>query len=249
MNIISLVLEALICNVFLALFGSYLWVTSIVYSSLENYAFEARKFIAFCDGLSICTVIFVKAGIFFALFLNLYPNWPEIVIVMALAAGINHYGTRTLGELQLSILPLEIFHFPNWVKALALPSTVFKHRDRVALEKRAKTRAKYLKTKAYHERKLRGPNNFDSNASSISQANNTSIGTLIRTAAINLGRSEYDVSAFEAKLEEDWYNEADQLKEEDVDALARYMPRLLAKEVHKIIATKSFHSSRRNTAH
>ena len=88
---------------------------------------------------------------------------------------------------------------------------------------------------------LQYPANFDS--SRFSQTN-TNIGSLLRTAAINLGRSDYDVSIFEARLEGDWYNETEQLKEEDVVTLSRYMPRLLAKEVHNILRVLSPESTK-----
>lgn len=233
--------KAFICNISLALFGSYLWIVSIEHSSIEEYVFEARKIIAFCDCLLICTSELVKMGMYFALLLNMYPNWPEIVLTIILAGLIHHYGKKSLGHLHSSILPLEIFHYPYWIKACMI-----KRKERETLEERAKKRANYLKAKAYRERRLRDPANFDS--SRFSQTN-TNIGSLLRTAAINLGRSDYDVSIFEARLEGDWYNETEQLKEEDVVTLSRYMPRLLSKEVHNILATGSYPQSRRSTLH
>ena len=43
-----------------------------------------------------------------------------------------------------------------------------------------------------------------------------------------LGRIDCVVSIYEDRLEEDWHNDANQLKNVDADTLSRYMPRLLA---------------------
>lgn len=241
-----IILVAIICNISLALFGSFLWIISIEYSCIEDFVLEARKILEFCDGLLILTVQFVQLGIFLASFLNLYPNWPEIVVMVVLAYVIQYCGKSNLGHLHYNILPLEIFHYPHWVKAIFMPKSVFNHKERESVEERAKARANLLKAKAYQQRKLRDPTISDSDRATQT---NTSVGSILRTAAINLGRSDYDVSAFEARLEEDWYNEADLLKEEDVDTLSRYMPRMLAKEVHKILSTERYEKSRRSTFH
>ena len=62
----------------------------------------------------------------------------------------------------------------------------------------------------------------------------TSIGILLRTAADNLQMPD-DISHFESKLKEDWFNEADHLKNRSVEFLARFMPWRLAEEVHKVV--------------
>ena len=63
----------------------------------------------------------------------------------------------------------------------------------------------------------------------------TSIGILLRTAAENLQMPDCDISHFESKLKEDWFNESEHLKNRSVEFLARFMPWRLAEEVHKVV--------------
>ena len=59
------------------------------------------------------------------------------------------------------------------------------------------------------------------------------MGVLLKKAAANLGRASDDISAYEARLNEDWYDDVKQLKAMSVTFLARYMRYRLAKKVHK----------------
>ena len=63
----------------------------------------------------------------------------------------------------------------------------------------------------------------------------TSIAILLCTAAKNLQITDCDISHFERKLKEDWFNEVEHLKNRSVEFLARYMPWRLAEEVHKVV--------------
>mmetsp|Transcript_10919 Transcript_10919/g.23726 ORF Transcript_10919/g.23726 Transcript_10919/m.23726 type:complete len:132 (+) Transcript_10919:156-551(+) len=75
----------------------------------------------------------------------------------------------------------------------------------------------------------------DGEASDKNSQPESSMHELLRTAAENLGRSGRDVDEFVARLEEDWFNEAEQLKNRSVECLSRYMPLRLAEEVHRLV--------------
>jgi len=67
------------------------------------------------------------------------------------------------------------------------------------------------------------------------ETNTSSITTLLRTAAINLGRNDLDVTIYEERLEEDLFYEAVHLKGRSVECLSRYMPLRLAEEVYILL--------------
>ena len=84
---------------------------------------------------------------------------------------------------------------------------------------------------------VRLTNNNCGTAASSSQRGRDSLQKLLEKAAesIGIGRSDIDISIYIARLEADLYTDSEHLSEEDVDELSRYMPRRLAKEVHKIM--------------
>lgn len=79
------------------------------------------------------------------------------------------------------------------------------------------------------------PNSFREEGNDRAGLDTSLIGGLLRTAAINLGRNDEDMSVYEERLEKDWFNEVDQLKGRSVECLSRYMPLRLAEEVHKLV--------------
>ena len=52
---------------------------------------------------------------------------------------------------------------------------------------------------------------------------------------LHIGRSDIDMSSYISRLEDDLYTHVEHLVGKDIDALSRYMPRRLAKEVHRIL--------------
>mmetsp|Transcript_5317 Transcript_5317/g.12065 ORF Transcript_5317/g.12065 Transcript_5317/m.12065 type:complete len:409 (-) Transcript_5317:320-1546(-) len=211
------------CNIFLALWSSILWILAIVYSSRENFVFEARKLIAFCNTLMWVTYSFITYGCFLAVYLNLRLHWPELIVVLASAAIFQWNGVRLVSELHLAVSPLSAYHQPLWLQALSYPLAVCTSNRRETLQERAKAEANQLKTKAYRER------------NTADHSSDTSIGALLRSAAANLGRVEDDLSLYEARLEQDWFNEAEQLKDRSVECLSQYMPLRLAEEVYNLV--------------
>ena len=137
---------------------------------------------------------------------------------------IYYTGSKTSIQFFLACAPLKFYHVPHWYKKIIPRSSSEK------VKSRAKLRAQELKKRAYRERKKMDPN-FQARSSNSS----SSVWGILRTAAVNLGMVDCDVSTYEAKLEEDWFNEADQLSNRSVECLSRYMPLRLAEEVHRLL--------------
>ena len=130
---------------------------------------------------------------------------------------------------ELTCSPLECYHFPAWIKYTN--PTFWLRQNREELKGEARMRARELKKRAYRERKKLDPD-FETTGGSESLS---SIGAIIRSAAKNLGRADCDVSAYEARLADDWFTTATQLENKSVDFISRYMPYVLAEEVHKLV--------------
>ena len=107
------------------------------------------------------------------------------------------------------------------------PKALLTKKGRDKLQSDAKAKAEELKKRAYHERKTLDPNFMEG-----TNQNASSVGVLLRNAAIRLGKNDHDTSMYEARLGEDWFEEAHQLDGMSVDFLSRYMPWRLANEVH-----------------
>eukprot|EP00956_Cyclotella_meneghiniana_P008935 scaffold12269_cov41-Cyclotella_meneghiniana.AAC.1 len=105
------------------------------------------------------------------------------------------------------------------VSPLGCPRAVITRKGREELEEQAKAEAEILTKKALH------PINDE-------KCDDSDIGGLLKQAAINLGRGDYDVTRFEDRLEEDWLAVIEQLRHKTVEFLAKYMPFGLAEELH-----------------
>ena len=222
------------CNLFLALWSSSLWLTAIVYGSRENFVFEAKKALTLCKVLMVCTVIFTLLGFIIATTLNrelmslTYGSsnlgWIGIPLAMAFNCSLI-YGFALLNGLLFEVSPLAFFHQPRWVQFFGSPSAAITGKGREKLKERAKAEAKTLEDKAFRVRDI---NHY-------SWQDDDSIRSLLRQAAINLGRPDYDVSTIETRLGVDWFTKKVHLKDSDAELLSRYMPLRLAKEVHRLV--------------
>jgi hypothetical protein len=225
----AIMASAITCNIMLALFGSFIWLNSILYGAAEkDFVFEARKLLAFCDTLLVWTSLLVVCGLFLGVWSNLSPHYIESAVVITLGIVLFCIGTRRKNELNWSILPLEFYHSSWAARLFSFPRSVLTQKGRDKLRDRAKVRAKKLKARAYRERKLLEPD-FDKKL-------NTEIGKILCDAASHLGRLEFDVTEFEARLEEDWINDVEMLRGRDVSFLSRYMPSGLAEKVQEILS-------------
>ena len=224
----AIMASAITCNIMLALFGSFVWLNSILYgANEEDFVFEARHLLAFCNTLLYWTAHLVICGLFLGVWSNLSPYYPEATIVITLGVVIFLIGTRRKNQLNWAILPLEFFHSPLLGRLISFPRSVLTQKGRDKLSSRANVRAKKLKTRAYRERKLLDPE-FD-------KALTTNVGSLLCDAAAEMGRLEDDVTEYEARLKDDWIDEIDKLRGRSVDFLSKYMPFGLAEKVHEIL--------------
>ena len=99
------------------------------------------------------------------------------------------------------------------------------------LKASAQKRAMHLRQRAFCERKKLDPDLVEAKPNNIN-----SIGGLLRTAAVNLGRIDSDTLIYEARLEAEWLS-METLRGRSVDYLSKYMPTVLAEEVHRLIET------------
>jgi hypothetical protein len=227
----AIMASAITCNIMLALFGSFVWLNSILYgANEEDFVFEARHLLAFCNTLLYWTAHLVICGLFLGVWSNLSPYYPEATIVITLGVVIFLIGTRRKNQLNWAILPLEFFHSPLLGRLISFPRSVLTQKGRDKLSSRANVRAKKLKTRAYRERKLLDPE-FD-------KALTTNVGSLLCDAAAEMGRLEDDVTEYEARLKDDWIDEIDKLRGRSVDFLSKYMPFGLAEKVHEILLSE-----------
>ena len=168
---------------------------------------------------------FVFLGLLLGIYKNLSPNLPETIITLVVAVSMRILGDKYWGR-QISIcMPLEYYHFPRYIQIMMGFIT---KAQRDELKGRAKIRAEKLRKKAYQERRKLDPGFRD-------ETNTSSIPTLLRTAAINLGRNDLDVTIYEERLEEDLFNDPVHLKGRSVECLSRYMPLRLAEEVYRLL--------------
>ena len=108
-------------------------------------------------------------------------------------------------------------------------------RGREDIEARAKVRAQVLRKRACNYRNMTA----DRQILEVDENNASEIGKLLRTAAANLGRSDNNVSKYEDAMNREGLNDVEQLEDLNLSELAQFMPFGLAKEVYKIINTKS----------
>jgi hypothetical protein len=220
--VISVVIS---CNLFLALWSCILWITAVIYGTREDFVFNARHLIQFCNQLMWMTYNSVTVGCGLALYLNLSPNWTDLLIISIFVGIVILRGSMLMYDLQLRVSPLATYHQPGWLKFLTNPGVIFSVKMREELKENAIAEAEYLKSKAHFRHKERDADPLPE----------TGMGALLRTAAENLKRPDYDVARFETALEADWFNEPDLLRNRSVECLAKYMPLRLAEEVHKIL--------------
>ncbi|EJK57603.1 hypothetical protein THAOC_22337 [Thalassiosira oceanica] len=226
---------AIMCNIFLALNGMSLWVLSILHSeSNQQWVFTVRGMLSLCNTLCIVTIFLDHVGMILAVYSNLSPRWPETIICFAVAAVLYISWQQAAGEILMKAIPLEFYHTPLWNQLVSNPAAVLTKKGRQELQTGARARAEELKQRAYQRRGIFDQNQTRRGADGDAEGQYPylSIGALLRGAASRLGKSEHDVTSYEARLAEDWIEEVSQLRGMSVDFLARYMPWALANEVH-----------------
>ena len=219
---------ALCCNIFLALWGSILWIMAVVYGNRDSFVFEARHLVALCNYLMWMTYFLVTCGLVYAIRSNLYPYYIEMGITIAFVAVVQLSGIKYVNDISFAVAPLTTYHQPGWIKYVSY-CWMYTKEGRTNLEGKAKAEANRLKADYYKR------NQSDNNDS---RPCDTSIHELLSTAATSLGMIDHNVSIFEVRLLRDWFNDAKQLQGRSVECLKQYMPLRLAEEVHKLVKVR-----------
>ena len=209
-----------------------------------------------CQILLQSVLALMTIGVALGVYLALNPNWPETAVGLVITLFLSVMNLRTAERFCVAVCPLEVYHLPLSTRLIAMPNHILSREGREALRTRAVKRAKELNERRTPSNNNKSttkrttstnPNSSSTSSSGASNNNNgaeqpttsvstSSVGLLLRGAAIKCGRGEQDVSIYAANLGEDWYSGVDQLNGMPIDVLARYMSRRLAEEVHKELA-------------
>jgi len=229
---------ALGLNVVLALFAAFFWINSIgLNSSSDAFYLQSVRVIGHLGILTYIISNLIAVGILLGIYLNLSPNWPELIIAWLIMLAVQIKSTLVTHQYGLATQPLEAYHVPMYQSATVLPPKyICSKQGREELKSLAKHRAQELTRKAYHTRGKISPYNNSSNFEEGKESTTTSsVGALLREAANNLGRNDEDITTYESKLANNWYTEAEQLQCLSVEFLAGLMPHRLATEVHDLV--------------
>jgi len=226
---------AITANLFQAMFSSFLWLMSILFSANHrNWVYGARHLLLLCHVLICCILVFTVCGVGLGLYAKFAGYWPEVGITLSFLLLVVGYGMWSTAELAANEIPLEYYHFPLWFKLGLMPSPLLRRGARQHIRTMAEKRAKDLKSRAWKEKSLGNSATSFLSSSTIqrSSSSRNSIGYLLRKAANAIGRGNVDVSKYEERLADEWYDNTDQLRGMNIDILNKYMPRRLAEEVY-----------------
>ena len=218
---------ALSANIMLAFFASMMWIMSLNFSATNpNWTYSCRNIMVYCQMLFTFMLMMVSFGLILAIIQKFYPNYYITIIVIALIILIEIPGMAYITQLVNTELPLELYHSPLWWKLFMSPSALFSKSSREQIQVNAIQRAKVLRERFCKDR---------GHTTTLAHHGNGSMERLLKRAAESIGRSDLDVSVYIASLEDDLYTDVEHLIGEDVDMLALYMPRRLAKEVYRLL--------------
>ena len=229
---------ALACTTFLTLFAAGWWVQTVLTlgsTSSSDFINQLIKVLAACKYLLWGTITSTVVALFLALYSNLSPQWPGVIIIIAVFFAVFARLMYMNGRAQCKGTPLEFYHYPMWYR-LTLLHPLGAHlyafgEGKKDLLRRAKQEANEIKAKARYQRRasLSKEDHFDVMDQTLSD--------VLRDAASNLGSPEYDTAAIEERLGKDWVLRTKQLKGMSVERLSQYMPYGLADEVHELVQT------------
>ena len=217
---------ALICNIVLAFVSCMIWILSLLHSHTNpNWTYSCRFAFVYCQMLFTFMLVAITVGLFVAILLKFKePGWlVQTIVVFVVVMIVEAPGMACMGILVETELSLELYHSPFWWKFWLSPFHMFTKSGRNRLKENAILRANMLKEKATIQLDAR------------ENDKNSTLHDLLRKAAIAIGRDDIDVSIYANRLEDEMYTEAEHLQGEDIAILERYMPRRLAKEVHKLL--------------
>ncbi|KAL7552684.1 hypothetical protein ACHAWF_015913 [Thalassiosira exigua] len=227
---------ALSCNMFLALFGAWYWIYSIMLnSSHQDFVFQSIRPLAHLYYLLCFNGNLVGLGMLLGIYLNLSPYLPEAIVSMVISFAILFSGAAVSYSHMSAVSPLELYHLPAPMRNYFVkrgPTKV----EAGDLKARAKVRAQELRkrAKATRQEAVQEYNERRKLESNLETNGVSPMGTLLRNAAMNCGRNN-GISEYEARLHEDWLTKPEQLKGLGLEYLSRYMPLGLAKEVQRMV--------------
>ena len=108
------------CNIFLALWGSILWIMAVVYGTRDGFIYEARHLIALCNYLMWITYVAVTYGLILAILSNLNPYYIEIGIAITFVGVVQLTGIKYVNDIWLAVAPLNTYHQPRWIQYIIL---------------------------------------------------------------------------------------------------------------------------------
>lgn len=199
-------------------------------SSQENFIWKCLKPITLLSHLMLFTTNILDIGLILGVISHFYgrDRLPENILCIALYCIINIYGERTYRKFLLDVMPLEIFHSPLISRLMAAQFHEVTKSGRSELQSLAEARAKKLRRQYVEKGSI-----------DTQQHNWGSLENLLRTAITNLGRMEsVDVAEFTVRLEKDWLTSESHIRGRNVEFLNKYMPLLLAEEVHRLLKVK-----------
>ncbi|KAL9185139.1 hypothetical protein ACHAXT_002916 [Thalassiosira profunda] len=230
---------SLACTTFLTLFAAGWWVQTVCTlgsTSSPDFIFQLIKVLAACKYLLWGTITSTVVALFLAIYSNLSPQWPGVIITLAVFFVVFARLMYMNGRAQCKGTPLEFYHYPMWYRLTLLhPLGAHKYafgKGKKDLLRRAKQEANEIKSKAKYQRRASLPPK-DDGLVVIDQT----LSEVLRDAASNLGAPKYDTAAIEESLGKDWVLQTKQLKGMSVERLSQYMPYGLADEVHELVQT------------
>jgi hypothetical protein len=238
-TIMSRVFEPLLAisialNIQLAFFGGISWIMSLNFSySNPNWVYSCRYMLVYLETLFACMLLCFILAFALAIIAKFSPNIVQVVVIIAVIAVVKFPGLYFIGQLVTRELPLEYYHSSLLWKLVFSPMPMLTKSGREDVRNGAMKRAANLRERAFagstrgnNASKKQLPRHYDS------------LWQLLKVAAESIERSDVDISAYIARLEDDLYTRVEHLVGEDIDVLSRCMPRRLAKEVHRILEEK-----------
>ena len=193
-------------------------------SSQPDYLVACLRPITVLASLVMFTTMAVLIGLGVGVVSHFYGEVTETTITMSLLLIIGLFGERIYHRYMMDVMSLELYHCFIIGRFMMNPFLEITGRDK--LKDRAELRAEQLRNQ-YRIDKQQQQHTWES------------LDHLLRTAVTNLGRTESsNVSEYIDKLEKDWLTSEMHLRGRDVVFLNKYMPLLLAEEVHRLLKVK-----------
>lgn len=200
----------------------------MINSSQENFIWKCLKPVTLLSYLMLFTTNILDIGLLLGVVAHFYGRLPETILCVTLYCTITILGERTHRHFVSDVMPLEIYHSPLITRLMMKPLMVVTKNGRDKLQSFAEARAKKLRRQYVEKGSI-----------DTQQHNWGSLDNLLRAAITNLGRMEsVDVSEYIARLESDWLTSETHIRGRSVEFLNKYMPLLLAEEVHRLLQTK-----------